>query len=367
MKTPAWRLIMTVALALGACGPAPPESDRAEAEQLNFYNWSDYIADGLLEEFAAETGIQVTYDVFDSNEVLEGKLLAGSSGYDLVVPTGSFFQIQRDAGLFRELDRSLLPNHRFLDPGIMAEVGKLDPGNRFAVPYMWGTVGLGVDVARITERMPDAPLDSWALLLDPENAARFADCGIAVLDASADIADITLNYLGLDPHTADPQELERGFALIAAIRPHIRYFHSSQYIDDLANGEICLALGWSGDIYQAIDDAAEGVDLRYVLPREGTVIYFDLFAIPADAPHPEAAHAMIDFLMRPEVAGRNSNAIFYANPIPASRPFLEPGIRDDPAIYPPAEAMARLFPDRAAPPEVRRLRNRIWTRVKSGR
>lgn len=357
-----WRRV-ALSLLLGGCG----ESAAPASDVVHFYNWSDYIGPDTIADFERETGIEVVYDVFDSNDVLEGRLLAGSTGFDVVVPTGSFFAVQREAGVFREIDRAALTNYGNLDPEILARVARLDPGNSHAVPYMYGTTGLGYDIAKIRARMPDAPLDSWELLFDPENAARFADCGIAILDAPDELHWITMHYLGFDPESGVREEIERGMAVIAAIRPHVRYFHSSAYIDDLANGEICLALGWSGDIFQARNDAREGLDIRYVIPREGTLIWFDLLAIPVDAPHPEAAHALIDFLLRPGIAAANTNAVWYPTPNRAALPLVDPAIRDDPMIYPNPETLARLTPDIPDPPRVVRMRNRAWTNVKSGR
>jgi len=360
-------LAAAAVLWLGACGGAEGTDTRPSANVVNFYNWSDYIDDRTLPEFTAATGIAVRYDVYDSNDVLEGKLLAGKSGYDVVVPTGSYFEVQRRTGLFRPLDRSRLSNYGNLDPQIMARLEAHDPGNEHAVPYAWGTTGLGIDVDKVTARIPDAPLDSWALLFDPENARRLADCGITVLDAPDEVDEIALNYLGHPPESEDPALLEEAMALVAAIRPYVRYFHSSQYIDDFANGEVCLVMGWSGDLYQAMGDARPGLNLDYVIPREGTVVWFDVLAVPADAPHPDNAHALIDYLMRPDVAARITNKTYFANGNAAATALVDPEIRDDPSIYPPPEVMARLFPNPVKGQDYVRARNRAWTRVKTGR
>ena len=353
-------------LGLGACGGSDQAEGSASANRVNFYNWSDYIDDRSLPAFTAETGIEVRYDVYDSNDVLEGKLLAGNTGYDVVVPTGNYFELQRKTGLYQPLDKSKLSNYGNLDPEILAKIEPLDPGNRHAVPYAWGTTGLGIDIAKVTARIGDAPLDSWDLLFDPENARRLADCGITLLDAPDEIDEITLNYLGYPPTSADLQQLEEAMAIVARIRPYVRYFHSSQYIDDFANGEVCLVMGWSGDIYQAINDARQGLDLDYVIPKEGTVVWFDVMAVPRDAPNPDNAHALIDYLLRPEVAARITNKTYFANGNRASLELLEAAIRDDPAIYPPADVMARLFPNPVKEQDYVRSRNRLWTRVKTG-
>jgi putrescine transport system substrate-binding protein len=359
-------------LLIGGCGSGEPGDSTQDAAPpraatVNFYNWSNYIHPDTLPAFTAATGIAVNYDVYDSNDVLEGKLLAGNTGYDLVVPTGNFFRNQRAAGLFQPLDKSKLPNWRNLDPDILAKVAVLDPDNAYAAPYAWGTTGLGINVAEVRKRLPDAPLDSWALLFDPEIVRHLQDCGVTLVDASDELAEIGLNYLGHPPDSSDPGQLREAMDLVAKIRPYVRYFHSSQYIDDFANGEVCLVLGWSGDLYQAMDDAREGLELRYVIPKEGTVLWFDLAAIPADAPHPEQAYQLLDHLMSPEVAAGFTNATFFPSGNRAALEFVDPAIRDDPAVFPPPEVMARLFVHPVHDPDYVRQRNRLWTAVKTGR
>jgi putrescine transport system substrate-binding protein len=333
---------------------------------VHFYNWADYIAPETLPAFEAETGIKVHYDVYDSPDVLEGKLLTGRSGYDLVVPTGSFFGHQRQAGLFIPIDKSLLSNYANLDPTILAKVETLDPGNRYSIPYGWGTDGLGINVEAVAKRIPNAPLDSWSLLFDPINAARLADCGITLLDSSGDVITAALIYLGHPPGSHDHALLEKAMGVVAAIRPFVRYFNSSQYVDDFANGEVCLVMGWSGSTLQAIASARPGLNLKYVIPKEGTTTWFDLLAIPADAPHVENAHALIDYLLRPEVAARFTQSMRYANGNGASLNLINPEVRDDPTIHPPLHVMARLSVAPVMSPEYVRLRNRLWTRVKTG-
>jgi putrescine transport system substrate-binding protein len=360
-------VVASAAVWLSACGdPGERPSRGASASVVNFYNWSDYIDDRTLTDFTAETGIAVRYDVYDSNDVLEGKLLAGNTGYDLVVPTGNYFEVQRRTGLYQPLDRSKLSNYGNLDAEILARIERIDPGNQHAVPYAWGTTGLGLDLDKIAARLPDAPLDSWALLFDPDNAGSLADCGITLLDAPDEMDEIALNYLGYSPESVDLAQLEEAMALVAGIRPYVRYFHSSAYIDDFANGEVCLVMGWSGDLYQAMGDARPGLNLYYVIPKEGTVVWFDLMAVPADAPNPDNAHALIDYLMRPEVAARIANKTYFASGNAAAFDLIDPEIRDDPAIYPPPEVMARLFPNPVKEQSYVRSRNRLWTRVKTG-
>ena len=346
-----------------ATGPASADGT------LNIYNWSDYIAEDTIANFEAETGIDVTYDVFDSNEVLEGKLLAGNTGYDIVVPSGSFLERQIQAGVFQALDQSALSNYGNLDAAILERVAAHDAGNAHAVPYMWGTTGIGYNVAMVEERMGDAPVNSWDLILNPEILSKFSDCGVTVLDAPTELLDIALNYLGYDPGAGRGEGLDEAEELLQQIRPHLKYFHSSQYINDLANGDICIAVGWSGDVLIAADRAAEadnGVEIAYSIPEEGTVIWFDLLAIPSDAGNVAEAHLFLDYLMRPEVMADITNYVYYANGNAAAAPFVEAEILEDPGIYPPDEVMAKLFADTADTPRVTRMQNRIWTRIKTG-
>lgn len=358
------------------CGPAGPGEDvtapgQDEVESdgdavVNFYNWSDYIDQEALEAFTRATGVAVNYDVYDSNDILEGKLLAGSTGYDIVVPSNGYFEVQRRAGLFQPIDKDRIPNLANLDARVMAVVERMDPGNQYAVPYAWGTTGIAVNVELVRARLPDVDLASWDVLFDPGNASALADCGLTLLDAPDELHDILLNYIGLDTNSDDPEALRQAFAVIEPIRPFVRYFHSSQYIDDLANGEICVALGWSGDVYQAIDAAAQGVQLEYVVPREGTNLWFDLMAVPADAPHAGNAHKLINHLLEPEVAASISNFTWYAVPNAAALPWVEAEVRDDPAIYLPPEHFDAMFVTSARPAELVRERNRLWARIKSG-
>lgn len=341
----------------------------AEEKVLNVYNWSDYIAEDTIQKFEAETGIKVNYDVFDSNEIVEAKLLTGSTGYDVVVPTANFLERQIKAGVFQALDPAKLPNLKNMDPVISARVALHDPDNAHSVTYMWGTTGFGFNVKAISERLGDMPTDTWSLFFDPAVVSKLADCGVALLDAPTDVMATALKYLGLDPNSESPGDLAKAEELLAAIRPHIRYFHSSQYIDDLANGEICLAMGYSGDILQAADRAAEanqGVEVQYVIPKEGAVVWFDMLAVPADAPHPENAHAFIDFVMRPQIAADISNYVLYANANAASLPMVDEAVRSNPSIYPTDEIKKNLFPTLARSARYDRLLKRSWTKIKAG-
>jgi len=342
----------------------------AQENELHVYNWSDYIADDTIETFEEATGINVTYDVYDSNEVLEAKLLAGNTGYDVVVPTSDFMFRQAQAGVYQKLDKSKLPNWKHLDQDILARLdASHDPGNQYAAPYMWGTTGIGYNVNMVEERMSDAPTDSWAMMLDPEVVKNFADCGVTFLDAPSEVFPAALNYLGLDPNGHNPEDLEKALEHLLKIRPYIKYFHSSQNINDLANGDICVAMGWSGDMYIARDRAAEanqGVEVDYVIPKEGALIWFDVMAIPADAPHPDNAHKFLNFIMRPEIAADITNYVWYASANASATGMVDEEVTGDPAIYPPQEVKENLFPNVVSPQDYARLRTRAWTKLKTG-
>lgn len=341
----------------------------AQERMINIFNWSDYIDESILSNFTAETGIQVTYDVFDSNEVLETKLLAGGTGYDVVVPTGTFLERQIQAGVFQELDRAKLPNLKNMWADIENRVAKYDSGNAHSINYMWGTTGLGYNVEKIAERMADAPLDSWQMIFDPEIISKFQDCGVHLLDAPTELIPAALNYLGLEPDSKDPELLAQAEELLLSIRPYVQKFHSSEYINGLANGDICLATGWSGDVLQARDRAAEadnGVKVAYSIPKEGALMWFDQMAIPADAKNVDEAHEFLNYMMRPDVIAKASNYVYYANGNEASKPLLEEAVITDPAIYPSAETIANLFTVTAAAPRQQRTFTRTWTRVKTG-
>jgi putrescine transport system substrate-binding protein len=371
---------LLAATTLVACGKKPEPAASTETAQataapaaeekvVNVYNWSDYIDPAVLEQFTAETGIKINYDVFDSNEVLETKLLAGKTGYDVVVPGAAFMERQIKAGVFRKLDRAQLPNWSNLDPEILERVALHDPGNQYSVNHMWGTTGIGFNEAKVKAVNPNAPVDSWNLVFDPKEAAKFKDCGISFLDAPTEMLKAVLAWKGKDPNSQNADDLKLAEEVLVSVRPYVRMIHSSNYIDALANGEICIAVGWSGDILQARDRAAEanqGVVIRYNVPKEGTIVWFDMYAIPADAPHPGNAHAFINFMMKPEVAAKNSNFVNYATGNAASLPLVDEAVRNDPGVYPSAEVKAKLFPDLASSDEFTRLVNRSWTRFTTG-
>jgi putrescine transport system substrate-binding protein len=367
------------ALVLAGCGrkPAEPAEGVAagaaagtEEKVLNVYNWSDYIDPSVIEAFEKETGITVRYDVFDSNEVLETKLLSGNSGYDVVVPSAYFLERQIQAGVFRKLDRSLLPHLGNLSETLQASVASHDPRNEHGVIYMWGTTGIGFDAGKVAAIMPDAPTDSWDLVFDPAVVSKFKDCGVSFLDDPTDMVGTVLLWLGKDPNSQSEEDLRLAEDALLKVRPYIRSIHSSQYIEDLANGEVCIAVGYSGDVLQARDRAEEAgkeTEIRFVIPREGALMWFDMLAIPADARHPGNAHAFIDFLLRPEVAAANSNFVNYATANAAALDQVNEDLRNDPGIYPTPEVRERLQPNLTKSAEFTRLLNRSWTRFVTGR
>jgi putrescine transport system substrate-binding protein len=358
--------VVALGLALCAPGAAAAQGERV----VNFYNWSDYIDPTVLEAFTKETGIKVRYDTFDANETLETKLLAGNSGYDVVVPTGYFLQRQITAGVFQKLDKSKLPNLGNAWPQIMRKLAFYDPGNQYAVNYMWGTTGIGYNIKKMHEILgPSGTIDSWDLIFKPEQLARFKACGIHMLDSVDDIMPAALSYLGLDPNSTQIADLEKAASLIEKIRPDVRKFHSSEYLNALASGEICLVVGWSGDIKQAQKRAAEakaGIEIGYAIPKEGAQMFFDNLAIPKDAPHVADAHALIDYLLRPEVAAKNTDFVQYANGNLASQKFIDKSIIDDRTIYPDAATLAKLYTISAHDLKTQRVLNRLWTKIKTG-
>jgi len=344
---------------------------QADEKVLHVYNWSDYIAPDTLEKFQAATGIKVTYDVYDSNEVMEAKLLAGGSGYDVVFPTAQpFAERQIKAGLYLKLDKSKLGNYGNLDPAILKALQTPDPGNAHVVPYMWGTSGIGYNVDKVKALLGDnVPTDSWALIFDPAIASKLAACGISVMDDEMEGMSAALMYLGKDPNTTDPKDFEAAVELFQKVRPYIKYFHSSQYINDLANGDLCVAHGYSGDVLQArdrADEAGNNVHVAYTVPKEGAILWIDVMAIPSDAPHPDNAYAFINYLLKPDVIAAISNEVTYANANQAATGLVDEAVRNDPGVYPPQDVKQRLVTIGTLPDKVQRLKVRAWTRIKSG-
>ena len=346
-------------------------SARAEERTVNFYNWSNYMAPGVLEDFTSETGIKVVYDTFDANETLETRLLAGKSGYDVVVPTAYFLQRQITANVFQKLDKAKLPNLANAWGVVTKRLATYDPGNLYAANYMWGTTGIGYNVKAVQKILgPDARIDSWDIVFKPENLEKFRDCGIHMLDSADDIFPAALGYLGLDPNSTKPADLEKAADLVIKIRPYVRKFHSSEYLSALATGEICFVVGWSGDIMQARSRAAEAkgdIEIGYAIPKEGAQMFFDNLAIPADAKNVAEAYELINYLYRPEVAAKNSDFLSYANGNLASQKLVDPKILNDKNIYPDDVTLAKLFVITARDPATQRVINRLWTRVKTGR
>lgn len=362
------RGIATSVIALLVCASgAASASERV----VHFYNWSNYIAPGVLEDFTKETGIKVVYDTFDANETLETRLLAGKSGFDVVVPGGYFLERQIKATVFRKLDKARLPNLVHAWPDVTRALATYDPGNQFAANYMWGTTGIGYNVKMARTILgPDAKIDSWEMVFNPEKLAKFKECGIHMLDSSDDILPAALNYLGLDPNSTKSADLEKAAELVGKLRPLIRKFHSSEYLAALASGEICFVVGWSGDVKQAQNRAAEanaGVEIAYAIPKEGAQMFFDNFAIPSDAEHVDEAYALIDYLYRPEVAAKNSSFLGYASGNLSAQKFVDPKVINDKTVYPDDATLKRLFVITGRDPATQRAINRLWTRVKTGR
>ena len=374
MRAPARRgLKLAAACLIAACsGDGRDEADtpaRAEQKVVHVYNWVDYIGRTTVADFEAKTGIRVVYDTYDSNEIVETKLLTGKAGYDVVFPTASVLSRLARIGVFLELDRTKLPNFANLDPDILERMATYDPGNRHAMPYMWGTTGLGYNPALVKKALGTDTLDSWGAVFDPARASKLASCGITMLDAPEDVFEAAEVYLGTAPNNEDPAELAAAEALVTKVRPYVRAFDSSTHLNALASGDICVALSWSGLMLQARDRGAAAtrpVEIRYLIPKEGAPTWFDTAAIPADAPHPDNAHAFLNYLMEPRVIAGVSNDIRYPNGNAAALPFVDADMRDDPSIYPPMEVRSRLHVSATRSQEYSRLVNRAWMRIKTG-
>ena len=368
-------LISALCAVLAGCGDKTENGDTAKNSadnKLNIYNWSDYIAEDTIANFEKETGIKVVYDVYDSNEMLEAKLLPGASGYDVVFPSARpFAEKQVTAGVYGDLDKTQLANWGNNDAQILKSLAAIDPGNAKLAPYMWGTTGIGINVKKVREILgPDAPLDSWSLIFDPAIAGKLAQCGIGVLDDPEDSFTSALLWKGMDPGVSDAAALAAIKDAYLATRPNIKYFHSSQYISDLANGDVCMAMGYSGDVFQARDRAEEaknGVEIAFIIPKEGAALLVDVMAVPADAPHKANAMKFINYLMKPDVAASISNYVSYATPNTAATQFLDPELAADKSIYPDADIKARLVDPPTFPQDIQRERVRLWTTIKTGK
>ncbi|MFL9592299.1 polyamine ABC transporter substrate-binding protein [Aeromonas schubertii] len=343
----------------------------AADKKLHVYNWSDYIAPDTIAKFEKETGIKVVYDVFDSNEVLEAKLLAGKSGYDVVVPSNPFLAKQIKAGVFQKLDKSKLPNWKNLDTDLLKALEPSDPGNQYSLPYMWGTIGYAYNVDKVKAVLGDkAPVDSWDLVFKPENMAKLKECGVSFLDSPTEMLPAAMHYQGLPNNSEKPADLKKAEELFLSIRPYTAYFHSSKYIGDLANGNLCVAVGYSGDLQQSKSRAVEannGVNIVYTIPKEGAGSFFDMLAVPADAKNVEEAHAFLNFLMKPEIIAEITNAVQFPNGNKAATPLVDEAIRTDPGIYPTAETLKKIYTFPDLPAKVQRAMTRSWTKIKSGK
>jgi putrescine transport system substrate-binding protein len=367
-------LVLGCMLALGACGDHKHASGTTSGsadsgKELNLYIWSDYLAPNTLSDFEKQTGIKVHVAYFDTNETLETKLLAGSSGYDIVVPTASYFERQIKAGVYQALDKSKLPNLKNMDPQLMSKVALHDPGNEHGIIYTWGTNGIGYNEKMIKELMPDAPLDSWRLVFDPAVASKVAKCGISVLDSPAEMMRAVYSYMGKDPNSQKADDLVQAEAVLTKIRPYIRNINSSEYIEALANGDLCVAVGYNGDVMQARDRAREankGIEVKYIVPKEGSILWFDMLAIPKDAPNKDSAYAFLNYIMTPHVIADVSNFKRYANGNLASQPLVEAAVKDDPGIYPPPEQRQKLAVQLSDSSDQTRAITRVWQKFKTG-
>ncbi|WP_112662143.1 polyamine ABC transporter substrate-binding protein [Microvirga flavescens] len=361
------RPLVAIALGLGLVTAASAQQQRV----VNVYNWSDYVDPKALDEFTKQTGIKVVYDTYDNNEIVETKLLAGKSGYDIVVPTAPFLQRQIGAKVFQKLDKSKLPNLANQWPDITQRLAAYDPGNQYGVNYMWGTTGIGINVKKVKEALgADATLNTWDLVLKPEVASKLKACGIYLLDSPEDLFPGVMAYLGLNPDSKKAEDLTKAGEALFKVRGNIQKYHSSEYINALANGDICVAVGYSGDIIQArkrAEEAKNGVEIAYIAPREGALMWFDSFAIPADAKNVAEAHEFINFMLRPEIAAMNTNFVSYASGNLAAKQFVKPEILKDPGIYPDEATFKRLFTNTAYDERAQRTITRLWTKVKTGR
>jgi putrescine transport system substrate-binding protein len=366
-------LALACVVGLSGCGGKSAGDSAAKsgggAKVLNLYIWSDYLAPDTLSNFEKQNGIKVHSAYYDTNETLETKLLAGNSGFDIVVPSASYFERQIKAGAYLTLDKSKLPNLKNMDPELMARVASNDPGNAHGVIYQWGSNGIGYNEKMIRALMPDAPLDSWRLVFDPAVAAKVAKCGISMLDSPAEMLRGVYSYLGKDPNSQSADDLAQAEAVLLKIRPYIRNFSSSEYIEALANGDLCISVGYNGDVMQARDRAREankGIEIKYVVPKEGSILWFDMLAIPKDAPDPDSAYAFMNYMMTPQVIADVSNFKRYANANLASQPLVLPAVKDDPGIYPPPELRQKLALQLADSAEQTRAITRVWQKFKTG-
>ncbi|MBC7984264.1 MAG: polyamine ABC transporter substrate-binding protein [Candidatus Obscuribacterales bacterium] len=368
-------VLWTTVVLLAACGKKEAATPTAavpagEEKVLNLYIWNDYLAEDTVANFEKDTGIKVSVSNYGSNEELDSKLAPGKSGYDIVVPSASTYERQIKSGYYQKLDKALLPNLKNMDPEIQTSLATQDANNDHAALHMWGTTGIGYNVKKVKAAMSNAPTDSWHLVFDPKVAKSFEKCGIAVLDSATEMFSMVLAYLGKDPNSQTAEDLNAAGEAMMKFRPYIRYMDTQRMITDLANGEICIAVGYNGDILQARDRAEEnktGQEIAYSIPKEGSIIWFDSYLIPADAPHPKNAHLFINYMLRPEVIAAVTNTVNYANGNTAATSLVDPAVSNDPGVYPPAAIKASLKPDLADTEETTRLMTRMWTRFMTGK
>ncbi|WP_020558509.1 polyamine ABC transporter substrate-binding protein [Thiofilum flexile] len=361
-------LILATSLALGLVTSVAAE----DAKVVNVYNWSDYFDPAYLKKFEEKTGIKVNYDVYDSNEMLEAKLMAGGSGYDVVFPSGNFLARQIKAGVYSEIDKAKLSNYGNLDPKMLDNMKTHDPDNKYGVPYTWGTLGIAYNKKMIADRLgADTKIDSWDYLFKPEITAKLKDCGLVLMDAPSDVVSVAMNYAGVkDPNSEEGADLEKAIEVLKGARESVKYFSSSKQISDLANGEVCIAMGYNGDMLQAqtrAEEANKGVEIEYVIPKEGTQIWFDNMAIPADAKNKENAYQFINFVLEPETAASVANLVSYAMANAKATDLINDDIKNNPGIYPPAEVQAKFFPAKAHSASFDRKLSRAWTALKTDR
>lgn len=352
----------TLALLVSATAQAQPS--------VSVYNWTDYIGETTLADFQGSTGIKVIYDVFDSNETLEGKLLAGRTGYDVVVPSNHFLARQVKAGAFLKLDREQLPNWKNLDPVLLKALEENDSGNQHSVPYLWGTNGIGYNVDKVKQVLGVDHIDSWAVMFEPENLKKLSKCGVSFMDSADELFPAILNYMGMDPRSNNVEDYKKAEAKLLSLRPYITYFHSSKYVSDLANGDICVAFGYSGDVFQAANRAKEannGVNIAYAIPKEGANLWFDLLAIPADASNPKEAYAFVNYLLDPQVIAKVSATVGYANAVPPAQQYMDADLVKNPEVYPPQAVLDKLYVSNTPTPQIMRVMTRSWSKVKSNK
>ena len=369
-KTVLGKLVTGLAMA-GLMSLAATSALAQEEKVLNIYNWSDYIAEDTIQNFEKETGIKVRYDTFDNNEILHAKLVAGKTGYDIVVPSSGWARLQMEGGLLRKLDKAQLPNLKNMDPDIQGQIASLDPGNQYLVNWLWGYTTIGINTAKVKAALGAEPIPAniWELFFNPKYVSKLKSCGVSVLDSGSEVLPAALHYIGKDPFSKNPADYQEASTVLKSVRPYITLFSSSGYINDMAGGSICLALGWSGDINIARQRAIEGKtgqDIVALIPKNGGLLFFDMMAIPADAPHPRNAHLFMNYIMRAEVHASLTNKVFYANPNKESRKFIKPEVANNPAVFPSSAEMKTMVPPKALNNDIRRQITRVYTAFKTG-